>query len=73
MITERYAVRISIPTKSGARAEAEFKLDNGEAFSLSLSQAQEVHKALKTAAAVGEVELYVSIIQRTENDNYKAV
>jgi len=70
MITDRFSVRVSIPLKSGNRAEAEFKLGD-QAADLSQNQAQEVQKALKTAAAVGEVEMYVSVVKITTDDSWK--
>lgn len=70
MITERFSVRVSIPLKSGARAEAEFKLGD-QHDDLSQTQAMEVKKALHTAAAVGEVEMYVSVVKTTVDDSFK--
>jgi len=72
MITERFSVRVSIPLKSGARAEAEFKLGD-QHDDLSQQQAMEVKKALHTAAALGEVEMYTSIVKVTTDDSYKPV
>ena len=70
MITDAFTVRCSIPLKSGNRAEAVFKLgDQGQ--ELSQNQAMEVQKALKTAAAVADIELYVSIVHTKTDDNWK--
>lgn len=71
MITDRFSVNVSIPLKSGARAEATFKLGD-QHDDLSQNQAQEVQKALKTAAAVGEIEMYVSVVKVTTDDSWKA-
>ncbi len=70
MITERYSVRVSIPLKSGNRAEATFMLGD-QAADLSQNQAMEVKKALATAAAVGEVEMYISVVKTTVDDSFK--
>jgi hypothetical protein len=70
MITESYTVKLSIPLKSGARAEAELKLGDSQDV-LSLSQATEVCKALRTAAATGDVTLYCNVIKTSIDDNYK--
>ena len=70
MITDRFSVQVSIPLKSGARAEATFKLGD-QADDLSQNQAMEVKKALSTAAALGEVEMYVSVIKQTTDDSWR--
>lgn len=69
MITDTFRVRVSLPLKSGARAEADFTLDNNG--QLNQQQAMEVQKALKTAAAVAELEMYVSVVSTQVNDAWK--
>jgi hypothetical protein len=70
MITERFTVKISIPLKSGARAEAELKIgDQGD--SLSMSQAMDLCKTLRSAAAAGEVEIYTNVISTKIDDNWR--
>lgn len=73
MIIDKFSVRVSLPTKGGsgaARAEAEFLLGDTRA-PLSMQQALDLSKALKTAAAVGEIEMYVSVIKTSIDDSYK--
>lgn len=70
MITDTFRVRVSIPMKGGARAEADFLLGDTR-VSLTHQQAVDLHKALKTAGAVSDMEMYVAIVKTSVDDGFK--